>query len=122
MVDDNHDIAFSLSTLLRLQGYEVEVASNGLLALELLKSYQPDIAFVDIRMPHMNGFELARHIRKTAKTAAIKLVATTGAGRPSDIHDALESGFDLYLLKPITLQNLMQLLDEMAHLSEPAHT
>ena len=122
VVDDNHDIAFSLSTLLRLQGYEVEVASNGLLALELLKSYQPDIAFVDIRMPHMNGFELARHIRKTAKTAAIKLVATTGAGRPSDIHDALESGFDLYLLKPITLQNLMQLLDEMAHLSEPAHT
>ncbi len=93
VVDDNHDIAFSLSTLLRLQGYEVEVASNGLLALELLKSYQPDIAFVDIRMPHMNGFELARHIRKTAKTAAIKLVATTGAGRPSDIHDALESGF-----------------------------
>ncbi len=122
VVDDNHDVAFSLSTLLRLQGHEVEVASNGLIALELLKSYHPHIAIVDIRMPYMNGFELARYIRNTARVAAIKLVAITGGGRPSDLHDALESGFDLYLLKPITLQNLTQLLDEMAHLSGPAHT
>ena len=122
VVDDNHDVAFSLSTLLRLQGHEVEVASNGLIALELLKSYQPHIAFVDIRMPHMNGFELARYIRNTARVAAIKLVAITGGGQPSDFHNALESGFDLHLLKPITLENVTQVLDEAPHLPGPAHT
>lgn len=122
VVDDNDDVAFSLSTLLRLQGHEVVVASNGLTALQLLNSYQPHIAFVDIRMPHLNGFELARYIRKSANAAAIKLIAITGGGHPSDFQNALESGFDLHLLKPITLENVTQVLDETPHLPGPAHT
>lgn len=115
VVDDNRDAAFSLSILLRLQGHEVEVADNGLTALQLLKTYQPHIAFVDIRMPHLDGFELARHIRQESNLASMNLVAITGCGSPSDCRDALESGFDFHLVKPTTWEKVTQLLDKLPH-------
>ena len=115
VVDDNRDAAFSLSILLRLQGHTVEVADNGLTALQLLESYQPHIAFVDIRMPHLNGFELARHIRQKSELAKMTLVAITGCGSSLDCREALESGFDFHLVKPATLEEVMQLLDDLPH-------
>lgn len=113
IVDDNRDAAFSLSNLLRLQGHEVEVAENGLTGLLLLESYRPQIAFVDIRMPHLNGFELARHIRKTSELSKMTLVAISGFGSPADRREAFESGFDFHLTKPTTLEEVARLLDGM---------
>ena len=100
VADDNRDAADSLARLLRFSGHEVSVAYDGLDALEQAARTKPEIAFLDIAMPGLNGYELARRLRAQANGTRITLVALTGFGQDDDKRLADESGFDHHVTKP----------------------
>jgi CheY-like chemotaxis protein len=100
VVDDNKDAATSLAMLLRLQGHEVHVAHDGPSSLVVAMSYRPDMIFLDIGMPGMDGYEVARRIRQTAGLEKVVLAALTGWGQQEDRRRTAEAGFDHHLVKP----------------------
>ena len=100
VVDDNQDAADSLAMLLRLQGHEVRVAHSGPAALEMTKGYAPDVVFLDIGMPGMDGYEVARRLRQTPGLETTVLAALTGWGQQEDRRRTAEAGFDYHLVKP----------------------
>ena len=101
VVDDNTDAADTLAMLLELSGSDVQVANDGLSALAAAASRRPDIIFLDIGMPHMDGYEVARRIRKTPSLDGVLLVALTGWGQEEDRRRSAEAGFDVHLVKPV---------------------
>lgn len=109
VVDDNVDAASSLALLLRGMGHEVFVAHEGRAALADLTRIRPDIALLDIAMPDMSGYELARQIRSRAGPA-MRIVALTGFGLAEDRARALEAGFDHHMVKPADPAFLKSLL------------
>jgi signal transduction histidine kinase/CheY-like chemotaxis protein len=100
VVDDSSDAADSLAMLLELGGHEVATAYSAAAALETAERLQPDIAFIDIGLPRMNGYELARRLRASDRCRAIRLVALTGYGQPGDREEARRAGFDDHIVKP----------------------
>lgn len=100
VVDDNEDAADSLAMLLSLQGHEVRVAHDGPAALALAPAYRPDMVFLDIGMPGMDGYEVARRLRKTPGLEATVLAALTGWGQQEDRRRTADAGFDHHLVKP----------------------
>jgi PAS domain S-box-containing protein len=110
VVDDNRDAAESLGMLLEMENCEVSVAFDGLRALEVLDSFKPDIALLDIGMPGMDGYELARRIRATQWGRSLVLVALTGWGQADDKKRATEAGFDEHLTKPVDPDLLSRVL------------
>jgi PAS domain S-box-containing protein len=112
VVDDNVDAADSLATLLRLKGQDVLVAYDGLSALAKAEAEPPAIAFVDLGMPRMDGYELARAFRANPALQGVVLVALTGWGQPEDRRRTKEAGFDFHLVKPIESETLHRLLKE----------
>jgi CheY-like chemotaxis protein len=100
VVDDNRDAAVSLSMLLRLQGHEVRVAHDGPTALKTAASFRPEMMFLDIGMPGMDGFEVARRVRTTPGLEATVLTALTGWGQKEDRRRTAEAGFNHHLVKP----------------------
>ncbi|HJT78138.1 MAG TPA: PAS domain S-box protein, partial [Gemmataceae bacterium] len=100
VVDDNQDAADSLAMLLRLQGHEVRVAYSGMAALEMTKAYSPDVLFLDIGMPGMDGYEVARRLRQTPGLENVVLAALTGWGQHEDRRRTAEAGFNHHLVKP----------------------
>ncbi len=100
VADDNVDAGESLAMLLRLDGHEVELATNGPQALEVFERTQPDIAILDIGMPGLNGYEVAMRIRQKAQNR-ITLIAVTGWGQEADKARAAASGFDHHFTKPV---------------------
>ncbi len=110
VVDDNADAANAVAMLLSLEGHEVECAYSAQDALERLPKSRPDIALLDIGLPGMNGFELARRIRAHPELAAMRLVALTGYGQAEDKARAAGAGFDEHLVKPVDLRTLQQAL------------
>jgi CheY-like chemotaxis protein len=110
IVDDNADALYSLGLLARAWGHEVAVARNGREALEMAASFKPETALVDIGLPGMDGYELARLLRKDPAHQNLQLVALTGYGRPEDRTTAQAAGFDLYLIKPAKVAELKRLL------------
>ena len=119
LADDNPDALESLATVLRLRGHEVFSAPNGALALETAVRHMPDVALLDIGMPLLDGYEVARRIRAQEWGKAVTLVALTGWGQESDRRRSQEAGFDTHLVKPLDLDKLSALL---AHLPEPQLT
>ncbi len=111
IADDNHDAAESLSMLLALAGYEVQVANLGRAALDIAQAFRPDIALLDIGMPDMNGHEVARSIRQESWGKDMKLIAVTGWGGENDRRQALNSGFDHHVTKPVNLRQLEDLIE-----------
>jgi signal transduction histidine kinase/DNA-binding response OmpR family regulator len=101
LVEDNPDGAETLSTLLRLAGHEVRVASDGPAAVAAAAEYRPDVAVVDIGLPGMDGYEVARRLRADPATRRAVLVAATGYGRDDDRRRAAEAGFDHHMVKPV---------------------
>ena len=97
--------------LIELSGHEVLIADTGALGLEMLKSARPDIALVDIGLPGMDGYEIARRFRAEPGSDRVLLVALTGYGSSSDRDRSRQAGFDLHLLKPVDPQALKSLLD-----------
>jgi CheY-like chemotaxis protein len=110
VVDDNRDAAESLATLLEVLGAETQVACDGLQALELFRSYGPAVVLLDIGMPEMDGYEVARRIRADFSDRRAVLVALTGWGQEDDRRRAKEAGFDHHLIKPADLNALQKLL------------
>ena len=99
VVDDNIDEAESLGTLLRLMGNDVRVFNDGPAALEATSNFQPEVAFLDIGMPTMDGHELARALRRELSEQPL-LIAVTGYGMAEDRRRSREAGFDAHLVKP----------------------
>jgi PAS domain S-box-containing protein len=109
VVDDNRDSAESLAMLLQMKGHEVQTAQDGLTALEAARNFRPAIILLDIGLPRMNGYEVARRLHREHGRQAI-LVAVTGYGTDEDQRRSREAGFDYHLVKPLDLDALHQLL------------
>lgn len=101
VADDDHDVARSLEALLRLSGHEVMIAFDGSEALELAMRCHPEVCLIDLNMPKLDGFELARRIRAEPWGARATLVAITGRARPEDTRETMRAGFDHHLAKPV---------------------
>ena len=110
VADDNADALETLATVLELGGHEVFSAANGSLALESAERHLPEVALLDIGMPLLDGYEVARRIRAQAWGKRITLVALTGWGQDTDRRRSQEAGFDSHLVKPLDLDKLTQLL------------
>ena len=109
VVDDNKDAATSLALLLRLGGHSVQVAHDGPEALEAVRSAAPEVVLLDIGMPGMDGYEVARRLRQTPGLEGVLLVALTGWGQEHDRRRSKEAGFDHHLTKPADPQALRDL-------------
>jgi PAS domain S-box-containing protein len=110
VVDDNVDAAESLAVLLRVEGHEVQVAYDGPTALVAAQEERPAMAILDLGMPGMDGFELARQLRAQQNTRDVLLVALTGWAQEEDRRRCFEAGFDGHLSKPVELEALRQFL------------
>ncbi len=110
VVDDQVDSASILARLLRSRGHQARAVGDGVSALEAIHSDRPDVVLLDIGLPGMNGYEVARRIRAEVGEAPILLVALTGYGQEGDIRLALEAGFDHHLVKPTDLDAIESLL------------
>jgi DNA-binding response OmpR family regulator len=110
VVDDNIDAAESLAVVLRAMGHEACTAHDGYKALETGGAYQPEVVFLDIGMPKMNGYEVARRMREQTWGKGALLVALTGWGQDDDRRRSREAGFDEHLVKPVDLDRLGELL------------
>ena len=110
VVDDNVDTAESEAELVKLWGHEVAIAQNGAAAIELASKFQPHIALIDIGLPEMNGYEVAKRLRQLPDVNRALLVAITGYGREEDQKAARNAGFDLHLTKPVDPVRLEKLL------------
>jgi len=110
VVDDNVDAAVTLSMILDACGYTTQVAHDGASALALAASFRPQVAFLDIGMPGMDGYQTARAMRGVAGLEKIILVALTGWGADSDRQKSSEAGFDHHLTKPVQLDVVQDLL------------
>jgi len=101
IADDNLDAAETLGTFMELMGHEVHLAHTGAQALEVAKRFRPDIAVLDIGMPDVSGYEVARRIRLEAWGARVTLIAVTGWGQEDDKRRATAAGFNHHLTKPV---------------------
>jgi CheY-like chemotaxis protein len=110
IVDDNVDAAESLALLLRLEGHDVRVTYDGPAALAAVEAEPPDLVFLDIGMPVMNGYEVARRLREQPGLESLVLVAMTGWGQDEDRRRSQEAGFDHHLIKPVEPEALHKLL------------
>jgi signal transduction histidine kinase/ActR/RegA family two-component response regulator len=110
VADDNRDAADSLAMILEMAGHDVRVVHDGLSAVSVAHSFRPDAALLDIGMPQLNGYEVARALRKEPWGAGITLIALTGWGQESDRQKAMDAGFDRHLTKPIDPDALETLL------------
>jgi signal transduction histidine kinase/CheY-like chemotaxis protein len=108
IVDDNTDAADTLAVLLGVLGNETQVAFSGKEALERLQTFAPDVMLLDIGLPEMNGYELARLVRADPRWRNIRLVALTGYGQGADRQRAREAGFDDHLIKPVDMHALQR--------------
>jgi PAS domain S-box-containing protein len=113
VVDDVQASAKTLSLMLKAIGQEAEMRTDGPSALEAAASLRPDIIFLDIGMPEMDGYEVARRLRQQPELSGIVLVALTGYGQDDDRRRALEAGFNYHLVKPTSLETLEQLLQTL---------
>jgi len=110
IVEDNADAARMLECALTLQGHDVRLAYDGVNAIDLAKAFKPEAVVLDIGLPRMNGYEVARAIRQMPGLVNVNIIAATGYGQLEDRQRAREAGFDHYLVKPIELDVLLQTL------------
>ena len=110
VVDDNADAAESLGMLLEVRGNQVRIAYDGLQALEAAGDFDPDIVLLDIGMPKMSGYEVARRLRAD-RGDSVLIVAITGWGQEEDRRRAREAGFDHHFTKPVDYEALLELIE-----------
>ncbi len=114
VADDNADAAQSLATLLRLQGHEVAIAHDGREALDRAAALRPEVVFMDLGMPRMDGLEAARQLRTRPATRGALIVALTGWGQPADRARSRAAGIDMHLVKPVTPAALAEVFEAAA--------
>ena len=118
VVDDNEDAANSLATLLEVMGYEVKTAYDGPEAIEAADAFMPAVALLDIGLPRLSGYDIARHVRER-RGREVLLVAITGWGQEDDRRRAREAGFDHHFTKPADFEVLLELIgQELTHRSQ----
>lgn len=110
IVDDNTDQAGTLAELLELWGQHVQVLHSGLAVLETARAFRPDLILLDIGLPGMDGYEVARQLRQDPETREMMIVALTGYGQDEDRSHAYAAGFDQHLVKPVAPDTLHSLL------------
>jgi PAS domain S-box-containing protein len=110
VVDDNRDAADTLGLLLESDGAEVRVVYDGRAALAMAESFRPTSVLLDIGMPGMDGFEVARRLRQDERFAALRIVALTGWGKDTDRRQTHNRGFSHHLTKPVSIEDLQQVL------------
>jgi CheY-like chemotaxis protein len=110
VVDDNRDFAQSLAGLLGAMGNDVRVVHDGLAGHAAALEAPPEVAILDIGMPKLNGFELARRLRDDPRTARCLLIAISGFSQPADRARARDAGFDHYFVKPVEIERLQEVL------------
>ena len=109
LVEDHADAREALQVLLELEGYAVVTAAEGLAALDIARTRHPDIALIDIGLPGLDGYEVARRLRAAEGPRPI-LVALTGYSQPEDRRNAEAAGFDAHLVKPVDPADLARVL------------
>jgi DNA-binding response OmpR family regulator len=110
VVDDDRDSAETLAVLLRVEGYRAETAYDGIEALRVAESCQPQLVLLDISMPEIDGFDVAAKLRERTWARNLRVVAITGWNRVDDRERARMAGFDEYLVKPLDLERLKAVL------------
>jgi CheY-like chemotaxis protein len=110
VIEDNGDTRDVLKLMLEVEGASVESAETGQEGIRVAERQRPDIVLCDIGLPDIDGFEVARALRKRGDLAAARLIALTGYGQAEDMRLAAEAGFDAHLTKPVNLEQLMALL------------
>ena len=110
MVDDNCDAGETLGSLLELLGATVKVAHSGRAALEAVAEFEPDAVLLDIGMPDMDGYEVARRLRALPNQSQTLLIALTGWGQDQDVRQSQAAGFDHHLVKPPDIERIRELL------------
>ena len=113
VVEDNPEMAAGLAGLLRAAGHEVEVAPDGPSAVEAVQSRPPDVMLLDIGLPRMNGYEVARRVQEQSGPKRPLLVAVTGRETDEDRRRSEDVGIDLYLTKPVDPNGLQRLLGRL---------
>ena len=119
MVDDNKDSAESLAKLLRIIGGEVRTAYDGATALASMTAFAPHAVLLDIGLPDMDGYEVARQIRQRSEQPQPLLIALTGYAADEDQRRSREAGFDHHLTKPVRFNALQTLLESSGHGARP---
>jgi two-component system, OmpR family, response regulator len=109
-VDDSIDAAIAMSMLLEALGHEVRTEHDGPSALASVDAFRPEVVVLDIGLPGMNGFDVARAMRKLDATRNALMIALTGYGSDADRKDAIDAGFDHHLTKPVSITDLEALL------------
>lgn len=108
LVDDNEDARELLGGLLEIQGYQVRMAGDAPGALEIAATWSPQIIVLDLGLPEVDGWELARQLRQIEGLAQARIVALTGYGSERDRERSREAGIDMHLLKPIEISQLLR--------------
>jgi CheY-like chemotaxis protein len=119
IVEDNPDARRLMHRLLQMWGYDTRVAEDGPSGVEAALAHRPVVALIDLGLPVLDGYEVARRIRAGSGGAAVRLVALTGYGELEDRDRAADAGFDLHLLKPVHPDRLLQALVELGGPSPP---
>ena len=110
VVDDNVDVVETTTMLLSLSGHQVRSAKDGLQALHVASEFRPDVVLLDIGLPLMDGYEVARRLRQTPQTAGALLIALTGYGQQGDRQRGKDAGFDGHMLKPVDPHALARMI------------
>lgn len=106
LVDDNEDSRELLAGLLELQGYRVEAAGDAVMAIAIAVRFRPEVVVLDLGLPDVNGWELARRVRALDGLAQVRIVALTGYGTDLDRERSRHAGIDVHLLKPVEISRL----------------
>jgi len=117
IVDDNRDAADNLAWLLRSHGLHVQVAYDGMRALELAQAMRPSVVLLDIGLPDLNGLEVARRLRHLPWASQLALIAVTGWGQPEDRRETRAAGIDVHLVKPVDPVELLRVIQSLPQVS-----
>jgi CheY-like chemotaxis protein len=113
VVDDNEDAADLLSMLLEQLGNTTRVAHDAQGALDIIDDFAPDLAVLDIGLPEMDGYELARRLRERPLSSPLRLIALTGYGQSTDKDCAARAGFDAHMVKPVAMEALEAVIEKL---------
>lgn len=113
VVDDDPYILMSLEFLMKKNGYDVMVARNGTEALDLVEQQEPHVVLLDIMMPDVDGYEICRHIKKTARLKHTKVVFMSAKTREADLQKGYDLGASLYITKPFSTRELVKQVKEL---------
>ena len=114
IADDNQDAAETLAMLLQIEGHQVHVVHDGRAAVSAFADFNPDVALLDIGMPELSGYEVAKRVREDPRKQKVTLIALTGWGQDRDKAQALAAGFNHHFTKPVEPSRLTEILRSLA--------